>query len=217
MCSKANGWNESAQIRRIPTLLACKSFSVYERLKLTEDQRNSFGEVKKEFLKIMEPDTEERRRFDSRALEHRHFLHGEDLDTFVYQLDLLMDRACIRLSPDIRRPDLLDSLIDGLASSICERLALIPSANFQMTLTKTQEFFLMDSYTSSGSNAACVAFVDHKAPQPENISVKVTMCEVEAAQPDLVKETRKLSIRLEELEGSVKEGTRGTRRLAGPC
>ena len=39
LCSKANGCNESAQLLRLPKLLAGRAFSVYERLELTEDQR----------------------------------------------------------------------------------------------------------------------------------------------------------------------------------
>ena len=45
----------------------------------------------------------------------------------------------------------------------------------------------------------------------------MTACDVAAAQPDLVSEIQKLTIRLEELEGSVKEGSRRKRRSAGPC
>ena len=96
----------------------------------------------------MEPDTQERRRFVRRALENRRLLPDEDLDTFVYQLERLLDRACPGLSPVIRRRELLDRLIDCLPPSIRERLALMPSADFQMTLTKAREFLLMDSYTS---------------------------------------------------------------------
>ena len=66
----------------------------------------------------MEPDTEERRRFTRRALEHRRLLPWEDLDTFVYQLERLLDRACPRLSSDIQRRELLDRLIHGLPPSI---------------------------------------------------------------------------------------------------
>ena len=126
LCFKANGWNESAQLPRLPTLLAGRAFSVYERLELTEYQRKSFGEMKKEFLKIMEPDTEERRRFARRSLEHRRLLPGDGLDTIVYRLERLLDRSCPGLSPDILRRERLDRLIDGPPPLIWERLALMP-------------------------------------------------------------------------------------------
>ena len=82
--------------------------------------------MKRALTDVMEPNTEERRRHARRQLQQRRLAPKEDADTYVYQLERLLDRACPGLSKEVRERELLDRFVDGLPAAIREKLLLVP-------------------------------------------------------------------------------------------
>ena len=69
-------------------------------------------------LSVLEPDTEESRRQARHLLQQRRLGLNKDVDTFIYQLERPLDRACPGLNADVRKRELLDHFIDGLPDSV---------------------------------------------------------------------------------------------------
>ena len=90
------------------------SFSVFERLDLSEDDRKLQSAVKAALLNVFEPNKDDRRRRARRQPQQRQLVKREDVDTYVYQLERLLDRACPGLDKEVRDHELLDRFIDGL-------------------------------------------------------------------------------------------------------
>ena len=95
--------------------------------------------MKAALLNVFEPNTEERRRHAHRQLQQRQLGKSEDVDTYVYQLERLLDRACPGLDKEARDRELLDRFIDGLPNEIREKLLLVPAMDLQTTVDCTRE------------------------------------------------------------------------------
>ena len=69
---------------------------------------------------------------------------SEDVDTYVYQLERLLDRACPGLDREVRDRELLDRFIDGLPNKIREKLLLVPAMELRTTVDGTRKLLLFD-------------------------------------------------------------------------
>lgn len=126
LCSEANAWEDKIKLVRLPTLLRGRA-SVYERLGLSSDDSKSYPAVKAALLAILEPNTEERRRHARRQLQQRRMEPEENVDTYIYQLERLLDRACQGLNAEVRCREQLDRFIDGLPDAVRDKLLLVPA------------------------------------------------------------------------------------------
>ena len=219
LCSAANKWDDEMKLVRLPTLLRGRAFSVFEMLKLSEEDRKSYAAVKRALTDVMEPNTEERRRHARRQLQQRRLAPKEDADTYVYQLERLLDRACPELSKEVRERELLDRFVDGLPAAIREKLLLVPATDLQKPIDRTRELLLLDLSHEVSADVGQVSSEKAHVGMSHLQAAPVAAVEAPAGPPktpNLEQLLIGLTDRLQSLEATVRDSNRVPRLEQGP-
>ena len=138
---EANRWPADDKLLRLPTLLHGRAFAVFEHLE--DDQKDTYAHLVSTLTAAFEPRTEEQRSLATRQLTSRILQPGEDLDVFLCELELLLDRAQPALARELRQQQLTDCFITGLPESIGDQLYLLSPSGLNETVSKARELMLL--------------------------------------------------------------------------
>ena len=116
ICCRANGWDETTQALKLPTLLEGEALAIW--LELTVEQQENYAMAKTEIIKTIMP-----MGFISLDEFHQRKLRpGEALPVFVYDLKKLLARAMPELDQAAREPLLLHQFLTGLPVAVSRQL-----------------------------------------------------------------------------------------------
>ena len=141
ICAAANRWGDDDKLLRLPTLLQGRAFAVYERL--AADQKDTYARLTNSLERAFEPHTEERKRLATRQFAARSLQPGEDLEVFLRDLELLLDRAQPGLPRGLREQQLVDRFIAGLPESLGDQLYVLAPQGLNGTVSKARELVLL--------------------------------------------------------------------------
>ena len=143
----------------------------------------------------------------------------EDTDKYVYQLELLIDRACPGLSKEVRERELLDRFVDGLPAAIREKLLLVPATDLQKTIDRTRELLLLDLSHEVSADVGQVSSEKAHVGMSHLQAAPVVAIEAPAGPPktpNLEQLLIGLTDRLQSLEATVRDSNRVPRLEQGP-
>ena len=116
ICSNANGWEDEAKAKRLPTLLEGEALAVW--LELSEAEQKDYKVAKAKILERMSPV-----RFISMDDFHRHrLLHGESLSVFIHELKRLLDQAMPDADAQTRKQLLIHQFLTGIPVEVSKQL-----------------------------------------------------------------------------------------------
>ena len=98
VCAAANNWNDNARLRRLPTLLAGRAFTVFQRL--GDQQKDTLAHLRESLIAVFLPEEQRGARyseFDSCRLKD-----GEAGKVFAHRLESLLRQALTDLGGDNR-------------------------------------------------------------------------------------------------------------------
>ena len=142
ICCVANGWDNAARARKLPTLLEGEALAVW--LELTAEQQGDYMQAKKEIMTSIMP-------MEFVSMDHFHkrkLQPGEALSVFVHELKKLIDQAMPVLEKSARDQLLLHQFLAGIPNNVSRQLratgeistleAAITRARLLMTIDEPQ-------------------------------------------------------------------------------
>ena len=116
ICARANGWDEEAKAKKLPTLLEGEALAVW--LELTREQQDDYAVTKKEMEKAMLP-----MNFVSLDdFHHRKLRPGEAISSYVHDLRKLLSHALPEAGQNAKEPLLLHQFLAGIPEAIARQL-----------------------------------------------------------------------------------------------
>ena len=116
ICCTANGWENEAKAKRLPTLLEGEALAVW--LELSEAEQKSYKDAKAKIIERMGP-----MQFTSMDNFHyRRLLPGESLSVFVHELKRLLDHAMPKADATMRKTLLTHQFLTGIPVEVSKQL-----------------------------------------------------------------------------------------------
>lgn len=141
ICAAANEWGDVKKLRRVPTLLRGRAWAVYDAL--SDEQTESYENVKKAILERLCPDTDEDRLSAREALSRRRLRDQESVDELARDVEILLDKASPGLPADIKEGELHYHFTTALPEKISFQLKILPKQTYSQTIAKARELRLI--------------------------------------------------------------------------
>ena len=110
---------------------------------LTEEQTQTYVDLKKAILDRLSPDTDEDKLSARNELSQRRLSDRESVDELARDIEKLLDRASPGLPAEAREMELRFHLMSALPEKIAFQLKLLPKQSYHQTVAKARELRLI--------------------------------------------------------------------------
>ena len=141
VCAAANEWNDGKKLLRLPTLLRGRAWAIFDAL--SEDDTDTYENLKKAILERLSPDTDEDRLTARDELSKRRLRDQESVDELARDIEKLLDKASPGLPADAKDMELRFHLTTALPEKIAFQLKLLPRQTYHETIAKARELRLI--------------------------------------------------------------------------
>ena len=123
LCAAANEWRNSKMLLQLPTLFKGRAFAKFESL--GDDDKDTYGNLKKAMTERLNPDTDENRMVAREQLRLGGFREGgKSVDDLAPYLERILDKLSPGLPAEIRETKLRFYLINLLSDKVAFQLKL---------------------------------------------------------------------------------------------
>ena len=141
VCAAANERNNEKNLLRLPTLLRGRAWAIF--VALTEEQTQTYANLKKAILDRLSPDTNEDRLSARDKLSQRRLSERERVDKLARDIEKLLNRASPGLPTEAREMELHFQLMSALPEKIVFQLKLLSKQSYHQTVAKVRELCLI--------------------------------------------------------------------------
>ncbi len=148
LCAKANDWKDTDMLKRLPTLLSGKAFTVFERL--AAETKADFKVLTKAVTEAFGGD-ENGKHLAMMAFRSRMRKPDEDIQVFAYNLEALLRRAMPNIEKSDRDTLLRQQFVEEVSVELKRQLLPRLTLSYEETVTAEQQLALAGQISSGQS------------------------------------------------------------------